>query len=90
VTYQDGRYSRLGTPDSVSAEAKAQKVLEATSFDDPQTMDELATVTHLSKQDVARAINLLGNKVYRRGEGVRGCPYEYMRLPIHPTPDTRE
>ncbi len=90
MTYQDGRYTPLGTPDSVSAEAKAQKVLGATSFDDPQTVEELAALTHLSKQDVSRGLSLLGDKVYRMGEGVRGRPYEYLRTPIHPTPHTRE
>jgi len=90
VAYQDGRYSPLGTPDSVSAEAKAQKVWEATSFDDPQTVEELSALTHLSKQDVSRGLSLLGDKVYRMGEGVRGRPYEYLRTPIHPTPGTKE
>jgi hypothetical protein len=79
LTYQDGQYRPLGTPDAISALAKANTVLEALSYDDGQTVEELVTVTRLSKHDVPRAITLLRDKVYRTGEGKKGRAYEYFR-----------
>lgn len=90
VTYQDGRYRTLGTPDALSAQTKANTVLEALSYDDGQTVEELVSITRLSKSDIPRAITLLGDKAYRTGEGKKGSPYEYFRAPIHSSPDSRE
>lgn len=83
IGYTEKGYRVLGTPDSVSAEAKAEKVRNALN-DVGKTMDELSNETELSKQDVSRAISLLGHKVRREGDGQKGSPYRYTRNAIHP------
>lgn len=83
IGYTEKGYRVLGTPESVSAEAKADKVWSLLG-EVGKTMDDLAIDTDLSKQDVSRAISLLGLKVRREGDGQKGSPYRYTRNAIHP------
>jgi hypothetical protein len=77
-------YKVLGTPDEISASAKAEKLWAALT-DSDQTTEELMKKTGLSKQDISRATGKLGNKTIRSGKGHRGDPYCYRRNSIHPT-----
>lgn len=83
LEFHDRAYQVLGTPDEVSAEGKAKQVWDALS-DEGWTTEQLAEVVGLSKQDVSRAIQRLGEKVSKDGEGHRGSPYRYRRNLIHP------
>jgi len=82
--YQDGEYRVRGTPDAVSAEGKATQVWDVLC-DTGQTSEELTGLTNLSKQDISRAILLLGDQVEKDGEGHRGDPFNYRRKSIRPS-----
>lgn len=84
IELTEDEYRVLGTPDELSASAKAEKVLAALT-DIGQTAEELSMRTGLSKQDISRSIRLLGEKVIRTGAGRKGDPYRYRRNSICPT-----
>lgn len=78
IEYQQDSYKKLGSPIEVSAQVKAIQVWERLTAQG-QTLDELATQTGLSAQDVSRALRTLGEKVRREGSGHRGSPYLFSR-----------
>jgi KaiC/GvpD/RAD55 family RecA-like ATPase len=77
-------YKVLGTPEEVSAAAKAERLWSCLT-DDDQTTDELMPLSGLSKQDLSRAVHKLGDSCLRSGKGHRGDPYRYRRNSICPT-----
>jgi hypothetical protein len=77
-------YEVLGTPEELSAHAKAEKVWSVLS-DKDQSIEELSKATGLSKSNVYTGLNHLNGKVLRSGLGVKGAPYLYRRNSIPPT-----
>jgi AAA domain-containing protein len=77
-------YEVLGTPDEVSAQAKAEKVWSVLT-DNDQSIEKLSKATGLSKQAVSTALSNLNAQVLRSGLGVKGDPYLFSRNSIHPT-----
>lgn len=78
IEYVDGSYRKLGSPQEVGSLAKTNKVWEAVTTEG-QTIEQLAIQTELSKQDVSRALQSLGQQVHREGGGHRGDPYRFSR-----------
>jgi predicted ATP-dependent serine protease len=86
IAYRDAQgYQVLGTPEELSAEAKAQKVWSVLTTDKDQSMEELRKATTLSKQAVSIGLSTLNGEVHRSGLGVKGTPFRYRRNSIHPT-----
>ena len=77
-------YRALGTPEEVSAAARAERVWTVLTDIDQRT-DELCEITDLSKQDLSLAVGRLGDNVVRTGKGHKGDPYRYRRNPIRPS-----
>lgn len=78
IEYAEGTYRKLGSPQEVGSHAKVNKVWEAVTTEG-QTMEQLALLTDLSKQDVSKALQTLGERVHREGGGHRGSPYLFSR-----------
>lgn len=89
IEYEESGYKKVGTPAEVSSQAKANQVWERLT---PQgkTIEELAIETNLSKQDVSRAIKVLGERVHRDGSGTKGDPYRFSANSIHPTTNSED
>jgi len=83
------RYSTIGTPAEVSLQSKAEKVLNALHETTGRTLHHLSEATDLSKQDVSRAIKLLGEGVRIEGKGVKNEPYLHYRNSIHPSSNSK-
>ena len=85
IVYREEQgYQVQGTPDEVSAQAKAVKVWSVLTEHD-QSLEGLSKATGLSKQDVSRAIRSLKDMVLRAGKGLKANPYGYRRNTILPT-----
>ncbi|MDK2742556.1 MAG: AAA family ATPase [Nitrospira sp. BO4] len=78
IEYAEGCYRKLGSPQDMASLAKTNKVWEALT-PEGKTIDQLAKETDLSKQDVSRALQSLGDQVHREGGGHRGDPYLFSR-----------
>ncbi len=85
IELTDQGYRALGDSQAISIEGKADQVWRTLS-DTAQTAEELSESTGLSKQDISRVLQRLGEKVVRDGVGHKGDPYRYRRNSTCPTP----
>jgi hypothetical protein len=83
VEFQDNMYVCLGDSGAVLAKEMAEIVFDALSGEQ-QTRDDLAAKLGMSPQAVGRSIVVLGSRVNRVGEGIKGDPYKYSRNAISP------
>ena len=78
IEFEEGSYKKLGTATEVSSQAKANQVWERLTYQG-KTIDQLASETGLSKQDVSRGLKSLGEQVQRAGNGKKANPYLFFR-----------
>ncbi|MEI8015206.1 MAG: AAA family ATPase [Nitrospira sp.] len=89
IRYGKNGYEAMGSPAQVSVQEKTEQVL-AVLDQTPRTIHEIVESTGLSKQDVSRAIDILGMQVVREGSGHKGAPFTYhLRKPIRPNSHPR-
>jgi predicted ATP-dependent serine protease len=85
IVYREEQgYQVLGTPEELSAQAKAEKVWSVLTTDKDQSIDELRKATTLTKQAISTALSTLNGRVYRSGLGVKRDPFLFRRNSIQP------
>ncbi|MFI5342042.1 MAG: AAA family ATPase [Candidatus Methylomirabilales bacterium] len=73
-------FRKLGTPEEVSQQARAETVWAVLS-EIPQAVAEIAKKADTPEGETRKVLEAIGNRVIRGGGGKRGSPFTYRRAP---------